>query len=499
VEYREVIAGSLLFLSSFFPHYFLPSLFLIYAFASFFKLRYFSPFVSVLLLFFSPLHALISILPYPLLFVDKKLSLSYLLSLAFSFLFNNLLLILSVSTLERRGVLLSGLSLLVAAAVIPSFSDILGDKAYMLLVAGVISSLVEDKLSPRISLATISSSVLVNFHLYFLLPLTLAFFPWLAIPFAYFNPYLLFLTLKVLEKKFKHASVLPALFSFLLPSLSLSLVNKRVMFYLIPPLVVDIYFFWIGDYNSSMFLSISLLFLLAVYNLPIKTLSQILYRVYPSLISLSLLFLAVYFYFFNLTYFALLTLTATALVFPVKVKIKGLAFALLSLINPYAGVSVSLFDYPAFFLVVPIVGYILFHYSLLSYVFVETGFLLYYVKNVKLKFKHVFLAASIIYLSYALYCFFSGNVIESTYYLSFSLVFSLLTLFWRVNLQVGSKELIAFILSSFPFPFLSPLFLYLGKKVDMFPLLLISSIVSLFLTATFMNFLSIISTIHFHV
>jgi len=125
------------------------------------------------------------------------------------------------------------------------------------------------------------------------------------------------------------------------------------MFYLIPPLVVDIYFFLIGDYNSSMFLSISLLFLLAVYNLPIKMLLQTLYRVYLSLISLSLLLLAVYFY-FNLTYFALLTLTAIALFFPMKVKIKGLAFALLSLINPFVGVSVSLFDYPAFFLVVPL-------------------------------------------------------------------------------------------------------------------------------------------------
>jgi len=101
------------------------------------------------------------------------------------------------------------------------------DKAYMLLVAGVISALVEDRLSPRISFVAISSSLLVNFHLYFLLPLTLTFFPWFAIPFAYFNPYLLFLTLKVLEKKFKYASVLPALFSFLLPSLSLSLVDKR--------------------------------------------------------------------------------------------------------------------------------------------------------------------------------------------------------------------------------------------------------------------------------
>jgi len=497
MEYKEAIAGSLLILSSFSPHYFLPSLFLIYVFASFFKLRYFPPFVSVILLFFSPLHAFLSILPYPLLFIDKKLSLSYFLSLAFSFLFNNLLLLLSLSTLERRGVLLSGLSLLMFSAILPSLS--VGDKAYMLIVAGVISALIEDKLSPRISLVAISSSLLVNFHLYFLLPLTLAFFPWLAIPFAYFNPYLLFITLKVLEKKFKYASALPALFSFLLPSLSLSLVNKREMFYLILPLVMDIYFFLIGDYNSSMFLSISLLFLLAVYNLPIKTLFQILYRVYPSLISLSLLFLAVYFYFFNLTYFALLTLTAIALVFPVKVKIKGLAFALLSLINPFAGVSVSLFDYPAFFLVVPLVGYILFHYSLLSYVFVLFGFLLYYVKNVKLKFKHVFLVVSLIYLSYALYCFFSGNVIESTYYLPFSLVFSLLSLFWRVNIQVGSKELVAFILSSFPFPFLSPLFLYLGKKVDLFPLLLISGVVSLFLTATFVNYLSIVTIIYFHV
>jgi len=498
VEYREVIAGSLLFLSSFFPHYFLPSLFLIYAFASFFRLRYFSPFVSVLLLFFSPLHALLSLLPYPLLFADRKLSLSYLLSLAFSFLFDNYFLLFSLSTLERRGVFLSGLTLLIASVIFHSFSDILSYKAYMLLVAGFISALVENRLSLRVSSVALTSSLLVNFHLYFLLPLTLTFFPWLAILFAYFNPYLLFLSLKVLEKKFKHASVLPALFSFLLPSLSLSLVNKRVMFYLIPPLVVDIYFFLIGNYNSSMFLSISLLFLLAVYNLPIKMLFKTLYRVYPSLISLSLLFLAVYFYFFNLTYFALLTLTAIALVFPMKVKIKGLAFALLSLINPFAGVSVSLFDYPAFFLVVPLVGYILFHYSLLSFVLVEIGFLLYYVKNAKLKFKHVFLAVSFIYFSYALYCFFSGNVIGSTYYLPFSLVFSLLSLFWRVNIQVGAKELIAFVLSSFPFPFLSPLFLYLGKKVDLFPLLLISGLLSLFLTNTVINSLSIFPIIHFH-
>jgi len=175
----------------------------------------------------------------------------------------------------------------------------------MLLVAGVISALAEDRLSPRISFVAISSSLLVNFHLYFLLPLPLTFFPWLAIPFAYFNPYLLLLTLKVLEKKFKYASALPALFSFLLPSLSLSLVDKRrTALYLIPPLVIDVYFFLSGNYNNVVFLSLSLIFLLAVYHLPVKSIAKALYHIYPSLISLSLLLLAVYFYFFNLTYFA---------------------------------------------------------------------------------------------------------------------------------------------------------------------------------------------------
>ena len=496
MECKEVIAGSLLLLSSFFPHYFLPSLFLIYAFSSFFRLKYFPPFVSVILLFFSPLHALLSILPYPLLFLDRKMSISYLLSLAFSFLFNNFLLLLSLSTLEKRGVFLSGLTLLVLSTIFPSLA--VSDKAYILLVAGVISALIEDKLSPRVSFIAISSSLLINFHLYFLLPLTLAFFPWLAIPFAYFNPFLLLVTLKVLEKKFKHASVLPVLFSFLLPSLSLSLADKRrTTLYLIPPLVIAIYFFLVGNYNSVVFLSLSSLFLLAVYYLPVKKIANTIYRIYPFLISLSLLILAVYF-FFNLTYFLLLTLTAISIVFPYKVKIKGLAFALLSLINPFAGISVSLFDYPGFFLVVPLVGYLFFHYSLLSYVFVEIGFLLHYLKDLKLKFNSVFLLVSAIYFFYSLYVFISGDVIKSTLYLSLSLVFSLLSMFWREKTQVGAKELVVFILSSFPFPFLSPVFLYLEKKLDLFPLLLINALISLFLTSTIINSVAVVSVIHLH-
>jgi len=246
------------------------------------------------------------------------------------------------------------------------------------------------------------------------------------------------------------------------------------------------------------FLSLSLIFLLAVYHLPIKTIAKALYRIYTSLISLSLLLLAGYFYFFNLMYFTLFSLTSIAIVFPYKVKIKGLAFALLSLINPFAGVSVSLFEYPALSLLVPIVAYFVFHYSLLSFVFILIGSLLHYMKDVKLKLHHLFLAVSGVYFTYSLFGFFSGDVIKSTWYLSFSLVFSLLTLLIKTKTQIGAKELIASVLTSFPFPFLSPVFLYLGKKVDLFPLLLISGLFSLFLTATAINNIVITTFIHFH-
>jgi len=230
----------------------------------------------------------------------------------------------------------------------------------------------------------------------------------------------------------------------------------------------------------------------------VKSIVKTLYHIYPSLISLSLLLLAVYFYFFDLTYFILFSLTSIAIVFPYKVKIKGLAFALLSLINPFAGISVSLFEYPAFSLLVPIVAYFVFHYSLLSFVFILIGFLLHYMEDVKLKLNHLFLAVSGIYFTYSLFVFFSGDVIKSTWYLSFSLVFSLLTLLIKAKTQIGAKELIAFVLTPFSFPFLSPVFLCLGKKVDLFPLLLISGLFSLFLTATAINNIAIVSFIHFH-
>lgn len=212
----DIILGPLLFLSSFY-HHFVLSLLLVYALACYLGAREFPPFVSALLIPFSPLHSLLVLLPYPLLFVrDRAFTLTFLLSAFFALVTGNYL-VLTLSVLERRGLIVSGIAFLISAAVIQSLSVYLGNLAFFLLVAGVISSILETRFhfSLRTRGAIFLSSLAIYFHQPWLVPLLASVSPLTAVIYSPFNPW--FLTIAPLYLKRKWLWVIPAVASFFSP------------------------------------------------------------------------------------------------------------------------------------------------------------------------------------------------------------------------------------------------------------------------------------------
>ncbi|WP_238693707.1 hypothetical protein [Saccharolobus solfataricus] len=117
---------------------------MVYALASYLGLKYIPPIVSSILLIFSSLHAFLVLIPYPLLFLDKRFTISFLLSTFFAMLTENYLILLLAFALDRRGLISSGLFLLILGGVFMNVEY--GNAAFFLIVAGVISTLIETKI-----------------------------------------------------------------------------------------------------------------------------------------------------------------------------------------------------------------------------------------------------------------------------------------------------------------------------------------------------------------
>lgn len=493
VKYREeIFAGALLFLASFYPHFDI-SLLLIYTYASYFRLKYFSPFVSVLLLPFSPIHALLSILPYPFLFFDKKMGLSYYFSLAFSLFTQNYLLMFFLSFLDRRGLISGGISLLVLTAFLQgNYLVPLGNTAFMLILAGVISSLIEGRISKTTSIVVTTSAIFVYFHLYFVLPAILIFAPWTSLLFAYFNPFLVVISLAELKRTIKIGEIIPSLLSFIYPPLSLTLIKKTSSYLLLIPLAVEIYSFVLFKYNMLNQIELITLFLIAVRYIPYLKIVELIKKYYHIILSVGLVFIGAYYYFFNIDYLLLILGSAIIITFPYMIDIRGLPIAVLSLLNPVAGLGLSNRKYTAFFLLIPLIGYIYFHFSVYSYIACELGFLFSYINFRSVYERFSYFLLGLIYFSYSIYLLLIGEILSMTYYLVLSILFLIIFNFSKNKDKMKINDMIGYFALSFPFPLFSPLFIYLGKKVDPYISLLLEGILVIFLMKiSYLNFIII--------
>ncbi|MCY0863295.1 MAG: hypothetical protein OWQ52_12845 [Metallosphaera prunae] len=406
----DVVLGPLLFLSSFYPHFTL-SVLVVYALAYYIGAKDFPPLVSAFLIPFSPVHALLTLLPYPLLFVkDRPFTLTLLLSTFFALVTGNYL-ILTLSVLERKGLITSAIIFLISSAVFLDQAVSLGNIAFFLLVAGVISSILESKFhfSLRTRGAIFLSSLAVYFHQPWLVPLLSSVSPLIALVYSPFNPWLVSVAPLHLEKRWKWSWIVPVIASFFSPVISLSLVTKKVVYGLIGLFVVSLVLFALGMYTGVEIVSLALIGSVTwsyvkkvagkMRGIPIRIVLAI------ALQGLALL------YYSDLFRFVLLSLVAISFVAP-KMNVRALSFSVLSLLNPFAGLGEAV----PYFLVVPLVGVIYFHFPVISWVIYAVGSLLDWLPNRKIKAKFAFLAVACIYLGYSLYLFGGGNEVMSTYF-----------------------------------------------------------------------------------
>ncbi|WP_238842077.1 hypothetical protein [Sulfolobus sp. E11-6] len=224
---EEAILGTLLLLCSFLlkdQYFFYLSILLVYALASYLGLKYFPVFVSSILLIFSPIHAFLVLLPYPLLYLDKKFSISFLLSTFFAMLTENYLVLLLGFALDKKGLISSGIFFLILGGVFMNVDY--GNIAFFLIVAGVISTLVETKIKidTKTSTAVYLSSLLIFYKIPYLVPFLLSFSPLASLLFSPFYPFLGLISVKYIAKRFnwKLLNIVPTILSFLYPPLSLS-------------------------------------------------------------------------------------------------------------------------------------------------------------------------------------------------------------------------------------------------------------------------------------
>ncbi|WP_236749093.1 hypothetical protein [Acidianus manzaensis] len=491
---EETILGTLLFISSFYlgEHYFYLSIILIYALASYLQLKYFAPIVSSILLVFSPLHSLLVLIPYPLLFLNRRFSISFLLSTFFALLTENYLVLLLSFSLDRKGLISSGIFFLILSGIFMNVGY--GNLAFFLLVSGVISTLVEERIKIDIKTSAVIylSSLLMFFKLPYVIPFLLSFSPLSSLLSSPFYPFLALISLKYLAKrinKIKFMNIIPTIFSFLYPSLSFSSsydmisanktnINKYdkmldTLYYLVP-FIFSLYFFIEGDYGLFQFLSISSIFLILLrywkYLLRIK--NQII-TFSPYIISISLIFSALYFYYMDLFKFTLLIVSAIAMSFPIKVNPIGLPISFLSLINPIVGIASSINRYSFIFLIIPLIGYLYFHISILTWIFYAIGVILYLIAHEKaLRENLILLFTSVIYFSYAMYLFVIGYLTSSVPFLIISIILSLLFMKYRYNSKENLIQLIAYLAVSFPLPIISLPFFFARKRLGIIALLL---------------------------
>lgn len=196
---------------------------------------------------------------------------------------------------------------------------------------------------------------------------------------------------------------------FFSPVISLSLVPRKVVYGLIGLFAVSLVLFALGRYTEFEIVSLALIGSVAwpyvrrvagkMRGIPIRIVLAI------ALQGLALL------YYSDLFRFVLLSLVAISFVAP-RVNVRALSFSVLSLLNPFAGLGEAV----PYFLVVPLVGVIYFHFPVISWVIYAVGSLLGWLPDRKIKAKFAFLAVACIYLAYSLYLFGGGNEVMSTYF-----------------------------------------------------------------------------------
>lgn len=504
---EEVTLGTLLFLTSYlFPHYFYFSLILIYALASYLRLKYFPAFVSAILLVFSPFRSFLVLLAYPLLFMDRRYAISFLLSTFFALLTKNYLVLLLSFALEKRGLITSGI-LFVAISFLFT-NSLYGDLGYFLLLSGVISAVIEEKtkISLKTSAIVYLSSLALYFKIPYLIPILTSFSPLTSLLFSPFYPFMSLIALKYLEKRIKIIGIIPSIASFFYPPLALSPFSnmtkdnsKLVMLYYIIPFSISLYFFATGHYELSQLFSIFSISLLAIrysnYVLNIaKKLVRPLVIFYPYIISAFLVFLASYFYFYNLPYLTVTLLAAIVISLPSIKKINPypLGIALLSLVNPISGISSSLskISYP--FLIIPLVGVLFFHSSLFSWVFYAIGVSLSLARVEKqIRGNVAILAASLLYFAYSIFTFILGEFSAVNLFSSIAIVLGIISLLVKFREKFSVYEVLSYVLSALPIPFLSLPFLYLHKRLGVIALLIEVVLISLLIK--YVSYVEVIS------
>lgn len=504
---EEVTLGSLLFLLSFLlPHYFYFSLILVYALSSYLRLKYFPPFVSAVLLLFSPIHSLLVLLAYPLLFFERRYSISFLLSTLFALLTENYLVLLLAFALEKRGLIASGILFLIISFFFTN--SLYGELGYFLLLAGVISAVIEEKakISLKTSAIVYLSSLAVYFKFPYLIPILISFSPLTSLLFSPFYPFMSIIALKHLEKKFKVVGIIPSMASFFYPPLALSPFSnlikdnsKLVILYYVIPFAISLYFFVTGYYDLSQLFSIFSIFLLAikylnkyVINLSKRAVKRFI-TFYPYVISMLLVFLAFYLYFYDLFYLTVTLLTAIAISFPFKKIIDpyALSIAFLSLVNPFSGISSSLSrnSYP--FLTIPLVAVLSFHFSPIGWIFYAIGVLMSLVRvksQIKSGFAIIF--AGISYLAYAIYVFTLGEFSAVNIFSAIAIILGIISLFVKSE-KFSLYEIVSYLLSALPIPFISLPFLYLHKRIGMIALLI--EIVLISILVKYVSYVEVVS------
>ncbi|WP_236752883.1 hypothetical protein [Acidianus sp. HS-5] len=495
----EITLGSLLFISSFFPHYCLSLLAIISA-AVILKLKYFPPFVSALLLLSSPFHALLALFSFPLLYLDRKSSLSFSLATLFSLLTQNYLILFLAGALEKKGLIISGIMFLILSAVLSMNS--LGNIAYFLLISGVISAIIEGRISLRTSAVIYLSALAFYFKLPFLIPAIVSFSPLVSLLYSPFYPYFAIISLKYARsfKKVKILNYLPPLFSFINPSLSISSLydvvkGKELFLYILLPFFSLVYFVIEGEYlqEEILFFSLAILFIVNMFRSQYKPIVSFIEKYYYFFISALLIFISVKFFFFDLHILTPLILSSIAISLPeFKISVYPLFASLLSLINPFVGISAVQRLSPLFVLI-PLLFYFEFHYSAYSVIFYMIGGALsiFIVKDIKLKKLKVFVILSLLFVLNALLLY--GN-----YFSIIAAAVSIIFLFFFKR-ELRLSEILALYFSSFPLSFISGFFIPLKGRISLCVILVTEAVIAILIMKTVPITSPILTHILYHV
>ena len=474
----EIILGSLLFILSFFPRYCLYLLAII-SLGILLRLKYFPPFVSSILLIYSPFHALITLLTFPLLYIDRKFSLSFSLATLFSLLTQNYLILFLAGALEKRGLIISGIMFLILSAL--TMHEEYGNIAYFLLVAGVISAIIEGKISLRTSAVIYLSALAFYFKLPFLIPAIVSFSPLVSLLFSPFYPYFAIISIKYAEnfRKLKFLNFIPPALSFINPFLSFSslydVIRKREIFlYILLPLFSAIYFVIEGEYTQEEIISISIIFLFTLNILRgyYKMIISFMDKYSQFIISLALDFIAYKFFLFNLEIFLTIVLSSIVISLP-KLKISVYPFfaSIISLVNPFVGLS-AVQRLSSLFVFIPLFFYIEMHYSVYSVVFYIIGASLGIVFSIR----DYNMERNTVFVIFALLLTLDDVVLRNYIYIAFSLVSAVLIFLFRRKLNIS--EILALYFASFPLSFISGFFILLKGKLNLCIILVTEAVIS---------------------